>query len=341
MTGQMQYQVGKIRIELEDAPELKFPGDRTGGTDCNSPGWWSDGKFFVLNSTGHPWRSSGADVTQMGPSTAIVYSTFRDGGRWIESVHQEVDGTLFGWYHNEPANFIPEEVQKGKPNRLTAPMIGALVSHDNGTTWDDLGIVLAGGPDTNNYDTPNFFFAGGNGDFSVILDRQGEYFYFLMGTYYKDVTQQGIALARMRHTDLEGPVGKVMKWYNGDWQEPGLCGNVTPNIPVRSDWYNPQPDTMWGPSVHWNTHIQQYVILMNRATDPRWKQEGIYISFTPDISDPNSWTEPLRILETPGWYPQVIGCDTSKHETEREAGQLSRLFIHGKSNYFLKLSMAE
>ncbi len=339
MSGQAQYQVGNIRIELEDAPAIKFPGDPTGGTDCNSPCWWSEGKIYVVNSTGHPYRSSGADLTQMSPSAPVIYTAYRDGGRWIEAVHQESDGTLYGWYHNEPAHLIPEAVQEGRPNRLTAPLIGALVSHDNGLTWDDLGIILAGGPDTYEYETPNYFFAGGNGDFSVILDRQGEYFYFLMGTYYRDVKQQGVALARMRYADRSGPVGKVMKWHNGAWQSPGLGGEVTPNLPARASWYAPQPDTFWGPSVHWNTYLQQYVILLNRAIDPRWKQEGIYISFTPDISDPLSWSEPLRILDGVGWYPQVVGWDRSKQETEREAGQLARLFVHGTSKHWIRFSI--
>jgi hypothetical protein len=72
--------------------------------------------------------------------------------------------------------------------------------------------------------------------------------------------------------------------------------------------------------VHWNHHIQQYVILMNRAIDPRWKQDGIYISFTPDLSDPNSWTEPLRILEEKAGIRRWLGS-IERQETEREAGE--------------------
>ena len=99
-------------------------------------------------------------------------------------------------YHNEPAHYISEEYQQDRQFPLTAPFIGTAVSYDNGLTWDDLGLVLAGGPDTLNLIEHNYGFAGGNGDFSVILDRTREYFYFLFGTYYKDVSQQGISLAR-------------------------------------------------------------------------------------------------------------------------------------------------
>lgn len=328
------FQVGKIKIEVEDAPKLRFPA----GTDCNSPCWWSEGQFYILNSTGHPTRSAGANVEQMTPGEPVTYTAWRDGGRWMEAAHRDPDGVVYGWYHNEPAHFVPEELQAGRQFRLTTPFIGAAVSYDNGQTWDDLGLILTGGPDTLTYERYNFWFAGGNGDFSVILDRQGEYFYFLIGTYYKDVAQQGIALARMRYADRGCPVGKVWKYHNGAWEEPGLNGHVTTTLPVNRDWYDPQPDTFWGPAVHWNTAIQQYVILLNRAVDPRWKQEGIYLSFTPDISDPHSWTEPVKILDEPGWYPQVVGSDYAAHETDREAGAESRVFIHGESNYRIRFS---
>lgn len=336
MPEKFTYQIQKIKVELEEAPALRFPSN----TDCNSPCWWSGDQMFILNSTGHPVRSSGTDVEHMTRGGEIVYNAWRDGGRWIESVHQEADGTLFGWYHNEPAHLIGEEWQQGRQFRLTAPFIGAVVSYDNGIHWDDLGLVLAGGPETLNVNAHNYWFAGGNGDFSVILDRQGQYFYFLFGTYYKDVTQQGIALARMAYSDLRSPVGKVMKWHNGGWSEPGLNGAVTPILPVKADWYSPEPDTFWGPSVHWNQEIGQYVILMNRAIDPRWKQDGIYLSLTTDLSDPNSWTPPLKILDEKGWYPQVVGSNYADRETEREAGAFSRLFIHGESKYTIRFALA-
>ena len=326
--------VGNVRVEIEEVSEIKFPSN----TDCNSPCWWVDDRLFILNSTGHPVRSSGEQVEKMTRGVEITYTAYRDGGRWIESVYQEEDGTLYGWYHNEPAHLVPEEMQVGRQFPLTAPFIGAVVSYDNGQTWDDLGLVLTGGPETLNLENHNYWFAGGNGDFSVILDRAGEYFYFLFGTYYKDVGQQGISLARMRFEDRSCPVGKVVKWHQGEWDQPGLNGRVTPVIPVKASWYDPVPDTFWGPSVHWNSHIQQYVILMNRAIDPRWKQDGIYLSLAADISDPQSWSEPVRILEDSGWYPQVVGSDTTRRETDREAGRTVRLFIHGVSKYRLHFS---
>lgn len=329
--------IGNVFIELIETEPYQFPS----AADCNSPCWWSDDGLHVLTSTGHPVHSAGPTLRQLERRGEIVYTAWRDGGRWIESVHQEPDGRLLGWYHNEPAHYIPDEYQVGRQFPMTAPFIGAAVSYDNGYTWDDLGLVLAGPPDSLNLAERNYWFAGGNGDFSVILDRRGECFYFLFGTYYRDVAQQGISLARLRYEDRFCPVGKVQKWYQGGWTEPGLNGRVTPILPVRSSWYSPAPDAFWGPSVHWNTAIRQYVILMNRAIDPRWRQEGIYVSLTPDIGDPTSWTPPQRLLETSGWYPQVIGVDEAQRETERECGREARLFVHGKSEYLVRFSLVD
>jgi len=331
-----KIRVGNIGVEIEEAPDITFPTH----ADCNSPLWWdSSGRLNLLTSTGHPRYSSGPSLDQLQFGGEVTFTAWRDGGLWIESVYPQPDGAIYGWYHNEPAHFISDEYQQGRQFPMTAPFIGAAVSNDNGRTWDDLGLVLSGGEDTLDLEHRNEWFAGGNGDFTVILDRQQEYFYFLISTYYKDATQQGISLARMRFVDRFCPVGKVQKWYRGKWEEPGLCGQVSPVLPAHSGWYTSAPDVFWGPSVHWNTALNQYVILMNHACTPNWKQEGIYISFSPDLSDPRSWTKPVKILEDSGWYPQVIGIKTAQRETDREAGAVSRLFIHGKSQYNLCLSL--
>ena len=331
---QNSVQIGDVLITVEPTDSFKLPS----AADCNSPCWWSQDGLHILTSTGHPAHSFGPDLERLKRWGEIRYTAWRDGGRWIQAVHQEEDGTLLGWYHNEPAHYISAEYQVGRQFPMTAPFIGAVISYDNGFTWDDLGLLLSGGDDTLNLAERNFWFAGGNGDFSVILDRKREYFYFLFGTYYKDVSQQGISLARMRYTDRFSPVGKVYKWRQGGWTEKGLAGQVTPIIPVNADWYSTQPDTFWGPSVHWNREIQQFVILMSHAIDPRWKQEGIYVSLTPDISDPTSWSAPQRLLETNGWYPEVIDGDAARRNHDRELDAEGRLFIHGISDYRIRFS---
>jgi hypothetical protein len=330
---------------LRTAAPLALPGAAVpekkieGLIDCNNPVHWDGDTMYVFSSIGVPDRSSGPDLFNLArPSVRTHFDNEADqavGGRWIEATYKDDGGLLYGWYHNEPLGIC------GPNKPLTAPRIGAVSSLDNGLNWKDLGIVLTAPPDSLHCDTPNRYFAGGNGDFSVILDRQRRYFYFLISTYNRDVAEQGVAIARMAYADRDKPIGKVFKWHKGTWTEPGLGGHVTPIFPARSYWHQEKLDAFWGPSIHFNTHLGQYALLMNRAIDREWTQEGIYVTFCPDLADPKAWATPVKVYDGRGfapkrhnwWYPQVIGIDASKKETDKLAGRIARFFIRGKSGW--------
>lgn len=334
-------------VRLSDAPPLSFRGansaspDQPGDTDCNSPLHWDGPTLYLFNSAGHPWRSSGPDPFHLDQSyLRTEYDNQAHGGRWIECTWRAEDGMLYGWYHFEPAGLCP-----GKS--LTAPRIGAVRSRDNGAHWQDLGIVLESPPNTLNCDTKNFYFGGGNGDFSAMLDRQQQWLYLLISTYAGDVSQQGVCVARMRWSDRDQPVGRVWKWQRGDWRSPGVGGAVTPIFPTAIDWHRADADSFWGPSIHWNWHLNQYVVLLNRASDGNWSQEGVYATFNGDLADPARWSPPVKILGGLGadrWYPQVVGLDKERQETDKLAGRVARLFVRGRSVWeitFLRPGEAE
>jgi len=337
--------VGPTAVIREASP-MRMPGvpkpdkEHEGTVDCSSPCHWDGDTMYIFSSEMHPFRSSGPDLMHLNPqSERTAYDNEKDynGGRWIEATHKADDGKLYGWYHREPGDICP-----GKP--LTAPEIGAVVSTDNGMNWRDLGIILKAPDDSLFCDTPNKYFAGGNGDFSVIPDRQKEYVYFLISTYNKDPKEQGVSIARMRYADRDMPVGKVFKWRGGQWKEPGLGGRVTPILGPTIDWHKPRANVFWGPSVHWNTHLERYVMLLNLARDKDWTQEGVYISINRDIVNPEGWSKPEKILdasrlEASKWYPQVIGTTAANRETDKLAGRVTRLFVAGRSKWeiiFLK-----
>jgi hypothetical protein len=325
-------------IELREAALVSLPGGVDGSgrilsIDSNSPTEWdSYGNLFVFTSSQWPYRSSGPNLFGLSwPAQRVSITPRADvsGGQWIEATYRNYDGTLYGWYHNEPPGLC------GSGSRLTAPRIGALVSRDDGLTWQDLGIVLEAPAGSLDCGTRNYFFAGGNGDFSVILDQSGQYFYFFISTYHRQFNEQGVAVARMSFDDRDNPTGKVWKWHNGGWNEPGLGGRVTTTFPALIDWRRDNANAFWGPSVHFNTYLETYVMLLNHAVDRNWSQEGVYISFNSNLEDPLGWSAPQRlpIYQQPGqplgWYPQVIGIDGG--ETDKLAGQTARLFISGRS----------
>ncbi len=308
------------------------PNSATYAVDCSSPAHWDGDTIYVFYSWGHPYLAKGPDIFHLSGTTERVSfdneSSWKMGDRWCESTHKAEDGKLYMWYHNE----LP-----GWPAKTT-PRIGAMVSTDNGLNWHDMGIVLEAPAGSNNLQTANTYFMGGNGDFAVIADRKKEYLYFFISTYHKDKAEQGISAARMKYKDRNDPKGRVFKWHNGKWSEPGLGGNVTPIFPATVDWHTTNADAFWGPSVHYNTHLKRWVMLLNRAKDNNWSQDGIYISFNSDLANPAGWTRPVKILdvselEKSKWYPQVMGLDATKQETDKLAGKNARLFVSGVSKW--------
>lgn len=324
-------------VVLREAPPLQFRGanspapDQPGDCDCNSPAHWDGDTLYVFNSAGHPWRVGGPDVFSLTQSyVRCEYDNKVNGGRWIECTWKADDGTLYGWYHNEPAGLCPD-------TPLTAPKIGAVRSTDDGAHWQDLGIVLEAPPDTLNCATTNHYFAGGNGDFSIAVDARRRFVFFFISTYSGSLAEQGVAVARMNYADRDQPVGKVWKWRDGAWSEPGLGGRVSAILPAGQDWHRPDVDAFWGPSVHWNQHLECFVMLLNRAVDRHWKQEGVYVSFNRNPGNPAGWTAPRKILDglrPDEWYPSVMGLE--RGGTDKLAGRTARLFVRGLSRWEIR-----
>ena len=277
------------------------------------------------NSDGLPVRSEGADLFSLRHTRVVAFTSSESSNKWIESTWVDSEHRVWAWYHHEVFLDCGEDI------KLSTPVIGALVSHDGGRTYRDLGRVLESGaaPDC---EAQNGFFGGGHGDFSVLPDEAGEYLYFYFSNYGGEAASQGIAVARMRMEDRFDPVDKVWKYYEGEWSEPGLYGEVTPVLPAASDWGRADTDAFWGPSLHFNTKLGKYVMLLNRACcAPGWPQEGVYVSFNADLAKPEGWKAPQRLLRYGTWYPQVLG--TGALETDKRVGGVARFFWGGMSEY--------
>jgi hypothetical protein len=219
-------------------------------------------------------------------------------------------------------------------SRQGSAQIGAVVSHDGGQIFYDLGIVLSSA-DPMDCNAKNGFFGSGHGDFSVIADRERKYFYFLFTSYGGPIDGQGVAVARMAFSDRGSPVGSVWKYFNGGWSEAGLEGRLTPVFRAQTQWQRADADSFWGPAIHWNTELEAYVILLNHACcSPNWPQEGIYAAFATDLSAPSYWEPPRRLaVDAREYYPQVIGLGPG--ETDSVVGAIGRLYIHGTSEWEL------
>jgi hypothetical protein len=297
-------------VNVVAAREIRLKGV----SDSNSPMHRNAvGKLVVFQSDGMPVRSEGAGLESQDYFRAARFYSYERAPLWIEATWLAPDGKLFAWYHHEIFLHCAEAP-------LSMPVIGALRSDDDGLTFHDLGIVLspAGEP---NCGARNGYFAGGHGDFTVIPDEAGEYLYFVFSNYSGGADSEGIGMARMRVEDREAPVGLVLKYFEGEWSQPGVGGELTPVIGVSRSWAEEDTDALWGPAVHFNEHLGKHVVVMNHACcAPGWPQDGLFVSYVEDLARPETWTQPVRFLDGVGWYPMVVG------DTDKRAGQRARLF---------------
>ena len=76
-----------------------------------------------------------------------------------------------------------------------------------------------------------------------------------------------------------------------------------------------EADAFWGPSVHWNTYLERYVMFLNRAENERFDNEGLYVSYATRLDDPRAWSTPRKVMDGGEWYPQVVGLEPGRAPT--------------------------
>jgi hypothetical protein len=341
------------RASLTPASAMTLPG----GVDSNSPAIWNleDGerRLFVMTSfDGIPRIASGTALERLGPAADVTFESHPGHGVWMEAIVFDDVETWYGYYHNEwPAS------RCGRDDRMVS-RIGAAKSVDNGRTWHDLGPVIQSPQSATSCQSNNRYIIGGVGDLSVMLDDNKHYLYFFFSQYQQQREAQGVAVARLVWADRDRPAGRLALWRDGIWDAEAGRRELQQTIPGsmrrRLEWTYPaatplvaptyawhdtddRVDAFWGPSVHWNTALQQYVMLLNRSKDESYSQEGIYVSFSPRLDDPSLWTAPAKILNGGRWYPQVVGSANGSG-TDKHAGASARFFMSGRSDWIINFS---
>ena len=328
---------------LSSASKLVLPGD----IDSSNPLVWDlvDGaqRLFVVTSWGGiPVQSSGPRLEQLQRGEPVTFEPHPGHGVWMEAIVPDAVGAWYGFYHHErPADAC------GRAERQL-PNIGAARSLDRGRTWQDLGIILDARPDSDACGSANRFVLGGVGDLTAALDADGQNLYVFFSQYEKDPAAQGVAAARLAWADRDEPAGKLTIWNEGAWLPVQRATDDTapaswvypsgsPLVPATRPFHDASAaaDVFWGPSIHWNTYLQQYVMLLNRSRDDQFSNEGIYVSFSPTLDDPRRWSTPHKLMNGGSWYPQAVGLDAGSG-TDRLAGQRARFFLTGKSEHFIE-----
>ena len=327
---------------IVSASKLTLPGR----VDSNNPLiWHSDGATRILTALtswgGVPEVARGSSVDTLGVEGGVTFTTHPGHGVWFEAIVADDQDQWYGFYHHErPAD------ECGRPDRQL-PRIGAARSVDLGRTWDDLGIVLDAPPDSAACNSTNRFTLGGVGDVTAALDHDQQFLYLYFSQYGRDASTQGVAAARLAWADRDQPAGRVEIW-NADvwlpvqnvvtedelprWEYPVGTSLQPPSRPFHDG--QESADVFWGPAIHWNTHLEQYVMLLNRAKDENYAQDGIYVSFAPTLDDPSQWSAPQKLLNGGKWYPQVVGS-TLGSGTDKIAGASARFYMSGRSDWMI------
>ena len=91
-------EAGLPTADLISTFPIEFPSE----ADSNSPAFWQEGRLYVFNSLHTPYLSEGRNVYRLMAPIGVVFRGGPPGPRWLESVIQTEDGTLYGYYHLEP-----------------------------------------------------------------------------------------------------------------------------------------------------------------------------------------------------------------------------------------------
>lgn len=347
MVGAVSAQDHVPVATLTEVPPLRLPG----AVDSNSPAMWElvqgQPRLYVFTSNaGKPSRAIGQGMASLARPTSVTITPHPGDGVWMEGIVRDSGGTWYGFYHHE----VPA-IQCGRPD-VVRPSIGMVRSTDRGRNWTDLGTILEAPTGSDRCESQNRYFVGGVGDVGVVLDQTHTFVYLFFSQYGQAADQQGIGVARMLWADRDQPQGKLDVWVSGTWlpmdrgdidadgQAEWAYFSGTPLVTPQHPWHDddPEDDGFWGASIHWNSSIDQYVMLLNRVADDAFTQEGIYISFNPDLSNPDGWSAPTLLLKGGNWYPQVLGFDAGSG-TDKEADDQARFFMGGESRYIISFSL--
>lgn len=327
---------GTVCAVLQAAPPIALHGSDLPRTDGNCPVMVDHNGitayFSHYQPIGHTYRRRGSsefDFYQAAVATRFDRDPNPMIGKWIEAVWPDPKGGLLGLYHAE--HLAPCARQ------LFIPEIGMARSDDDGLTWSILRSVLQAPENQTDCEYRNGFFAGGYGDLCALPDRERRFLYMPFTSFVAHEPAQGVVMARFPYAE---PASALEIWTEGGWRiSEGQLPK--PIWPTTRGWKHLDPDGFWGPAVHYNQRLDAFVMLLNHTAGGYGNllQEGIYFSVNRDLSDPESWSRPARLVAGGAWYPQAVGVEPGC--SDAVVRDTARFFMAGYSAWTIQFMPAD
>ena len=217
---------------------------------------------------------------------AAITSTWRD----------PQTGYIHAWYHAEV--FVNRELCGSSGFSAHYATIGYAISTDGGRTFSKQGPVLTS-PTARD---PNVCLGQGTSEPKVIEVGDYLYMFFDFDQYPNHPNTPasqlgGISVARASKSNP----GVWTKYYNGNFSEPGINGQITPVI--RKGGSN---GNLWLGSTIANAYIGKYVMIHSDHNS----QNALFIRTSVDLIN---WSSPQLLIPPPAnwryWYPTILGRD--------------------------------
>jgi len=317
----IEAQLGDLKVLLEhdqlglkyfpDGPVSVLPGTPEAACRMTVPaGIWT---YLV----------EGESLGELNRATRVLepgeVGEFDNGYTGINSIYCHGDGKLYGFYHAEDQEEMPQ-IGGGVPGFFCS--IGLVVSEDSGFSWQKLGQVITSGKPKDwaaFADQPD----RGAGEVSVVVSRDGEH----LLAYYTEHSRlegRGVQICLARADIADGPPlpGAWKKYRHGRFDQPGIGGG---DAPVLSASHMDNADAIF-PHVTYSQHLGRYVMVFNINIwkeffegDRRPERSGIYVAYSTDGIE---WSEPEMLVGdfsvckvgiSVSWHPTVVWSDDKQH----------------------------
>jgi hypothetical protein len=169
--------------------------------------------------------------------------------------------------------------------------LGIAKSSDDGLTWSDLGIIVSANQP---YDPNGISFDVGDGD--LVTDPTETYFYVYFPDRLVDGTIIFMSVARAPIDELlrnaaRHRTPRFTKYYNGDWNEPGMGGKSSSVLPAELNYAGDA-------NVAYSRHLKRYAAVFD---------DTHRISYA-ESSDGIGWTSPILLYSTD---PNIAGASSA------------------------------